>query len=64
MNILRKRSLGLSVIKEVCLISEKAKSYAYKYFKIMEEYINPTLYAWVAVEGITVKVAKFRDVPL
>ncbi len=58
-NVWCKGLLRLTIIMKECLIGEKVKGYAYRYLKIMKECINPTLYAWVVVKGITVKVPKF-----
>lgn len=63
-NVLRRGSSGSSVVKKVRLISEKTKSHACRYFKSMGDSINPAFHARVIVEGITVKVAELKGVPL
>lgn len=63
-NILNKRPSGLSFIEKIRLIDEKVKGYASRYFKTIEESINPVFYAWVIIECVVVKVAEFRGVPL
>ena len=64
MNLLRRGPLGSSVVNEVCFIGEEAKGHACRYFKTMEESINPAFYAWVIIECVAVDVAKFRGIPL
>lgn len=55
MNVLRRGSSGLSVVKRVCLIGEQAKGHACRDFKTMGEGIYPAFYAWVVIERIAVK---------
>lgn len=54
----------MSVVEEVCLISQKAKGDACWHFELMGEGIDPAFHARVVVEGIAVKVAELRCVPL
>lgn len=54
----------MSVLERVIFICPEAKSNTSWHLETMGEFVNPTLYAQVVVEGIAVKVAKFRDVPL
>lgn len=61
-DVLRKRLLGLSVIKKVNLISEKTKGYCRSYFKTMRKGINLAFYTKVVIEGVTVKVAELGSV--
>lgn len=58
------RTTSLSVLERVIFICQEAKSNASWHLETMGEFVNPTLYAPVVVEGIAVKVAKFRDVLL
>lgn len=63
-NILRRGLLGSSVIKKVSFINKQTKSHACRYFKTMEEGINPAFHARVVIERVAVKVAKLGSVPL
>ena len=63
-NVLRRGLSSLSIVKGVRLIGEKAKGHACRHLKTMRESINPVFHAWVVIERIAVKVAKFRGVPL
>lgn len=62
--VLPGRPSSSRVVEEVRLISEKAKSHACGYLKIMGESINPAFPTWVVIEHIVVEVAEFRGVPL
>ena len=57
-NVLRRRSLGLSIIERVRLICKETKGHACGYRRTMGEGINPALYARVVIECVAVKVAK------
>lgn len=54
---------GSSVVKGVCFIGEKVKSHVRRYLKTIEKSINPAFHAWVVIESVVVKVAKFKVVP-
>lgn len=58
------RRTSSSVLKQVTLVRQEAKSNACWYLKTMGECVDQALYARVVVEGIAVKVAEFRGVPL
>lgn len=55
---------SLSILEQVTFIYQEAENNANWYLKTMGEYINLVLYAQVVVEGIAVKVAKFKGVSL
>lgn len=54
--VLRRRLSGSSLIERIYLICEEAKGHACRYFKTIEEGINPALYTWVIIECIAVEV--------
>lgn len=63
-NVLHKSLLDLNIIEGIGLIDKKAKGYACKYLKMMQESINLALYARVIVECISVEVAKSKVITL
>ncbi len=63
-NVLRRGSLGSSVVERVCLIGEQATGHACKDLKTMGEGINPALYARVVIERVVIEVAELRGVSL
>lgn len=63
-NVLGEGSSKMSVVERVRLIGQEIKGNARWYFKVMEKGVDPAFHTWVVVEGITVKFAKLRGVPL
>lgn len=57
-NVLRRGASGLSVIEKVCLICEKVKGNACRYFKTIKTGINPAFYAWIVIKSVAVEVAE------
>lgn len=56
--------MNSNVFEQITLIYQEVNNNAYWYLKTIRKCINLAFYAQVVVEGIAVKVAKFRDVPL
>lgn len=63
-NVLGKKSSSTKVIERVRFVGQEVKGNVRRYFEAVREGVEPVLYAWVVVEGIVVKIAKLRGVPL
>lgn len=63
-HILGGETSGPSVIKKVRLVCQKAKSDACWYLKAIGKHVDQALYPKVVVQRVTIKIAKFRDIPL
>lgn len=55
--VLGRRLSSLKVVKEVSLISQKAKGNACLHLEVIREGINLAFHTWVVVQYIVVKVA-------
>lgn len=63
-DVLRRKSLGPSIIEKVSFIRDKTKDHACRYFKTMGKGVNLVFYIRVVIERIAVKVAKLECIPL
>lgn len=61
--VLNKKSLRLSVIERVSFVSEEVKCNASGHFERLAKCIYPALYAWIVIEFVAIKVAKFKSIP-
>ena len=63
-HVLGWRTASSSILERVSLVCQEAESHTCRYLETMGESVDPALHSRVVVEGVAVKVAEFRGVPL